>query len=324
GNDNFKVVSGALYSKDGKTLLCYPGGKTDTTVTLDNKVTAIDDYAFAGNTKLTAISLGKTASFGEGCFQNCSALATFTMAQGVLPGGCGENAFAGTAFYANAANWSDGMLCLSFPALSGNPRILLIEAENTVSGDLVLDAMVTYIADRAFDECTALTSVKFGYYLLGIGAYAFDGCTELVSANFASHLPTEILVNKIGAGAFRNCVKLEGFTIPRVTQISEYTFENCTALKYFVIDPAAFTGLAFQKDSLKNCGLTHVFYKVDTHTEAQLDAIKDYNEPSVIGGFGNGKKHYYDEAAHLGQESNGHFYWRFVDGKPVVWDMNAQ
>ena len=105
-----------------------------------------------------------------------------------------------------------------------------------------------------------------------------------------------------------------------MTTISEYTFENCTSLKYFVIDPAAFTGLAFQKNSLKNCGVTHVFFMVDHHTEAQLDAIKDYNDPTVIGGFQNNSKHYYDEQAHHGQETNGHYYWRFVDGVPTVWN----
>lgn len=58
GNIAFKVVNDLLFSNDGKTLYCYPSGKTDaTTFTLPSDVTTVKDGAFAFNITLQNIAV---------------------------------------------------------------------------------------------------------------------------------------------------------------------------------------------------------------------------------------------------------------------------
>ncbi len=77
---HLKAVDGVLFSKDGKTLISYPNGRTDThydvpagvehiddihneylqTISLPIGLRSIDDYGFSGCTRLQAISLPLT------------------------------------------------------------------------------------------------------------------------------------------------------------------------------------------------------------------------------------------------------------------------
>ena len=71
---------------------------------------------------------------------------------------------------------------------------------------------VTGIADRAFENCTELTSVTIGNSVEAIGKYAFDGCTALKSITIPAS------VTSIYIGAFMGC-----------TGITEVIFEDGTA-----------------------------------------------------------------------------------------------
>lgn len=57
GNTAYTVSNGILYSKDGKTLICYPDGKDGTTFTVPQTVTAIAPYALHYNRQLTSLTL---------------------------------------------------------------------------------------------------------------------------------------------------------------------------------------------------------------------------------------------------------------------------
>ena len=58
GNSTFMAEDGVLFTKDGKTLVQYPAGKTDTNYTVPNGVITIGWGAFSGTQYLQQLDLG--------------------------------------------------------------------------------------------------------------------------------------------------------------------------------------------------------------------------------------------------------------------------
>lgn len=68
----YSAQNGMLLSADGKTLLYYPAGKTDTAVVLPDSVTSIGDRAFYKNTKIkTFVVPARLQYIGESAFEGC-------------------------------------------------------------------------------------------------------------------------------------------------------------------------------------------------------------------------------------------------------------
>ena len=70
-NDNFTLVDGILFDKNITKLICYPGGKKDTTYTIPDTAMSIEDYAFYNCSSLKNVSLGsasKLSSIGDSAF----------------------------------------------------------------------------------------------------------------------------------------------------------------------------------------------------------------------------------------------------------------
>jgi hypothetical protein len=97
-------------------------------------------------------------------------------------------------------------------------------------GDLTLPsslggAPVTSIGDRAFQNCTGLTSIIIPEGVSSLGEGAFSGCKSLKSIS----LPQSLSV--IGDLAFENCTSLKSITIPKnAALLGEDTFKGCTNL----------------------------------------------------------------------------------------------
>lgn len=76
-NQNYKIVNGALLSKDGKTLLSAPAMSS---YTIPGTVTAIADYAFYYNKNLKSVTIpASVTKIGIGAFGACSALTSVTI-----------------------------------------------------------------------------------------------------------------------------------------------------------------------------------------------------------------------------------------------------
>ena len=72
-NENYKSVDGNLYTKDGKTLIRYAIGKTDTNFSIPTGVTAIAAEAFYNGKNLINVEIANTVlSIGDNAFQKCS------------------------------------------------------------------------------------------------------------------------------------------------------------------------------------------------------------------------------------------------------------
>ena len=93
-NPNFKSVGGVVYSKDGKTLILCPPGKTGEFV-IPAQATTIAPYAFRTCKKLTSIVLPDgIAEIPDGAFMGCWGLEKVNLPQGLKR--IGKHAFDGT------------------------------------------------------------------------------------------------------------------------------------------------------------------------------------------------------------------------------------
>lgn len=138
-NPNCISVSGVLFNKNQDTILCYPPGRTGSytipngvmsigkysfyqndlsTITLQEGIINIDEYAFSDSTNLTAITIpSSVTSIGNKAFNNCFDLETVTLLSTTPPTLYNTTSFyngiqtfyipAGTlSAYQNAQYWS--------------------------------------------------------------------------------------------------------------------------------------------------------------------------------------------------------------------------
>ena len=98
-------------------------------------------------------------------------------------------------------------------------------------GMLAFDgSKVTSIGERAFYNCTSLTSITIPDSVTSIGDYAFRNCESLTSVTIADS------VTSIGDEAFCRCTSLTSITIPdSVTSIGSRAFLGCTSLTSITI-----------------------------------------------------------------------------------------
>lgn len=75
GNAKYKDVDGNVYTKDGKTLVQYAIGKSDTNFTIPGGVTSISKTSFNTCTNLTSVIISDgVTNIGDHAFANCSNL----------------------------------------------------------------------------------------------------------------------------------------------------------------------------------------------------------------------------------------------------------
>ena len=117
----------------------------------------------------------------------------------------------------------------------------VIQYKNAVkySGDIVIPNIVSYdntyynvttIGDRAFQNCSGLTSIIIPNSIATIGDYTFSGCIGLTSVTIGNG------VISIGNYAFSGCTSLPSIIIPNsVTTIGDRIFQKCSGLAYVTI-----------------------------------------------------------------------------------------
>ena len=114
---------------------------------------------------------------------------------------------------------------------------------------LTLPVGITSIGYDAFAYCSGLTSLTLPAGITSIGEYAFYGCSGLTSLT----LPAGI--TSIGEDTFYGCSGLTSLTLPAgITSIGEYAFYGCSGLTSLTL-PAGITSIG--EDTFYGCsGLT--------------------------------------------------------------------
>ena len=239
----FCSVDGVLFNREKTTLICYPGGKTETAYVIPASVTGIEERAFC-NARLTEVEIPDgVQSIGDYAFTLCANLATVffkgdeqtwnsidigegndellfaTIKFERFSGTCGEN-----------LTWvlhGDGLLAISG---EGEMTSAPWTYHNANISSVVIGDSVTSITGYAFSDCTALTSVVIGDSVQSIGIYAFRNCTALTSVVIGDSVQT------IGDEAFKDCRSLTSIVIPdSVTSIGGGAFLGCRGATSVVI-----------------------------------------------------------------------------------------
>lgn len=219
GSKSYKVVSGMIYSADGKNLLYCPeamqgelsipigtqsiaagafiGCDALTEIFIPNTVTYIDRYAFysLGITKVTFEGEGlNKVTIGDNAFKGCESLAEVEIGTGSAISVIGAGAFSG---------------CTSLETFS-------------------IPSAITSIRDRAFENCESLSSVTFG---------AKRNSDQL----------------EFGKDVFLNCKNLTSITLPAYVSEIPGIFGGCTSLTEIKVEPAnpnfeSVDGVIYNKD----------------------------------------------------------------------------
>lgn len=86
---------------------------------------------------------------------------------------------------------------------------------------------ITFIDDRAFNDCSNLTVVEGCYNITYVGSHSFEHCKSLKSFNAP--------IKKVGFAAFKDCLSLEYVIFENTEKIDVFSFAGCTNLKSIYI-----------------------------------------------------------------------------------------
>ena len=170
-----------------------------TSVTIPDAVTHIGNYAFEYCFELTAVTFGKNSQLtgiGDLAFNACELLTAITIPDSVTS--VGQNVLSESGYYADANNWTDGIL------YNGKH---LIEADDNISGAYTIKEGTKTIAICAFGSCAKLTAITIPDSVISIGNSAFEYCASLTSVTIPES------VTSIGEYAFSLCTTLTSATI---------------------------------------------------------------------------------------------------------------
>ena len=184
------TYNGVTYPVTGINYYAFWGCSGLTSITIPSSVTFIWDSAFDGCSELTSITIPESVkSIGNKAFKDCSSLTSITIPSSLTD--IGVNSFEGSAWYENQP---DGLFYIN--------NILFGYKGAKPSGAVSIKDGTTRIGDKAFSECTELTSISIPESVTSIGGYAFYNCSGLTSITIPNS------VTAIGGGVFYNCSSL--------------------------------------------------------------------------------------------------------------------
>ena len=226
---------GTTYSVTRIEMYAFRNCSSLTSITIPNSVTSIGDAAFYKCTSLTSVTIGNSVtSIGGYAFDGCSSLTSVTIPNSVTS--IGNAAFYDTGIYNDESNWENDVLYIDN---------CLIEARRSISGTYTIKENTRLIADRAFYDCSSLTSITIPNSVTSIGESAFSSCDALTSITIPEG------VTSIGNSAFSYCYSLTSVTIPNsVTSIGDGAFRDCSSLTSITI-PEGVTSIG--EDAFYNC-----------------------------------------------------------------------
>lgn len=152
-----------------------------TSITIPNSVVSIGPRAFYNCQNLETIDLPNTlTSIGTYAFQSCVSLTSITIPSSVV--NIGDEAFNNCkALTAISVNSNNENYC-SIEGILYNKEITeLIKCPQSKTNDATIPNTVDSIYNKAFENCTKLTSLTIPNSVISIGNDVFSGCDSLTS-----------------------------------------------------------------------------------------------------------------------------------------------
>ncbi len=241
----------------------------------------VNDYAFCNCTALTDVYVLGATSFQADVFKNCSTDLTIH---------CKEGSNAQTYAKNNSINYvnitEDEIYGTPIAVQGGNIYVekstgTIIHADSTVEAlDLTTSVgglEIKAIADKAFQNSKALTTVKLGS-AVKVGNYSFYGCSAIKELSLGS-------IQEIGDYAFYDCDALKSVTIPATVQeIGNSAFYSCSLINELYINGSPKMGervfaycsnlkSVVLADTVKAIGYS-AFYNCDSLNEVNLNKVE--------------------------------------------------
>ena len=175
----------------------------------DGRLSTIDNYAFAENTKLTELNFGTTEtelSIGQFAFQSCNNAGLTTLHIPARITSVGANAFAGCT--------------------------------NLTTVEFEYGSKLTTLGESSFSGCTSLSSFDFGTSetALVIGQKVFQNCTSLATITVPDNVTT------IGTLAFSGCKSLTEMTLPFIGYSKSATANSNNQVFGYIFGNTNYTG----------------------------------------------------------------------------------
>lgn len=236
GNSHYKSEGGCIYSKDGKTLVCYITSEDPFSFTVPDGVEIIGDSAFINAGELLSITLPRSiVSIPDyslngivNLFELINHSSLDLLAGSDENGYLSRNAFIihdGTSKLEN----KDGLI---FATVDGENYLVRCATndESIILPESYNDAGYK-IYHEAFSGCSSVLNLTIPDGVTAIGNFAFAGCSGLESVTVGNG------VTSIGYYAFSNCTGLKSISLgSNVKDIGKKVFEKCTALECITVD----------------------------------------------------------------------------------------
>lgn len=193
-------------------------------ITIHDGITAIEDYAFAENRRLTGIVIpSSVVTIGAYAFFDCTQLRSITLSDSVTF--IDKTAFEFCRKLTEIICSERSHFCFVDGILYDNPTTQIIWVSPAMPEHVVVKDGVTTIDNSAFYYSNKLKSVVLPDSVTSISADAFYGCRYLESISIPDS------VTSIGAYAFAHCYQLKSIVLPAgLTSVEEYTFAHCERL----------------------------------------------------------------------------------------------
>lgn len=273
---------------DKTKLVKYTG--TATSVSIPDTIKTIGAEAFAGNTTITSISIGKNVTEIEyGAFKDCSYLNNVSLPDSLIT--------LGNAVFSNNTSLKKIVLPKNLKNLGSgvfagcdNLTTIEIAKENP---NFIFEKNALYDKEKTilycFTEGAKSTSYSMPDSVVDVDEYAFWGNDSLKEILFSTNL------KEIPAFAFSNCRNLLAVSIPySVKSIDSKAFENCINLQKVMlpasvsyIHTTAFDGCPKLVISSDSGSVAHTFYenwKITNQTEVSSENEKN---DTVVDSGGN-------------------------------------
>ena len=275
-NTTFSSIDGVLLSKDQRTFLFYPAGRTGSytipstvnriatnafyacnglpSVVIPQAITTIQSAAFTNCTGLNELTIGNADSISTvkiniaaNAFNGCKAIARLSL----------NKAFSFSTYSSPFRNMTslttllvgNGVASLTddtFFGCSGLQTVRLGQPDYTKPDTIT-------ISEYTFSECANLASLELnrnmdvtGMYSpfktitslsVGHGVTAIDDGSFWSCTNLSSaNLPSS--VKQIGSSAFSGCAKLQSASFPGATELRNQAFYGCSSLPSVTIPRA--------------------------------------------------------------------------------------